>query len=307
MAFALWYIYDKIITNNDLYDIRVYFEKVFAARQKRWMLYLAFLLLWVNWGIEAVKWRYLVEKIERMSFFRSFLAILAGSTVTVFTPNRIGEYAGRVMYIRRADRIEAALITVIGSVAQFVITTITGSFAVLFFLSVYRHPTVSKLSFYIGLNIFVVMTIVLIGAFINTPLLTLMLSRIKRLYSRFKKYVDVFSYYDHSELINVLLMSSGRYIIFSLQYWLVLSFYGVNIGFGEALVFIPVYFLALTFIPTIALAELGVREAVSVALFSMVSGNELGIVSASFTIWLINLAFPALLGMVSVLRVKLIK
>jgi hypothetical protein len=66
-------------------------------------------------------------------------------------------------------------------------------------------------------------------------------------------------------------------------------------------------FLALAIIPTIALAELGVRGKLSIFLFGMFSTNTLGIVLTASTIWLINLVVPALAGSLFILGIKIFR
>ena len=39
--------------------------------------------------------------------------------ISTFTPNRIGEYGGRVFCLEKGDRVKGVLITIIGSIAQF--------------------------------------------------------------------------------------------------------------------------------------------------------------------------------------------
>jgi hypothetical protein len=63
-------------------------------------------------------------------------------------------------------------------------------------------------------------------------------------------------------------------------------------------------FLILAIVPTIALAELGVRGKISIFLFGAFSTNTLGIVLTASTIWLINLILPALAGSLFVLGIK---
>jgi hypothetical protein len=63
-------------------------------------------------------------------------------------------------------------------------------------------------------------------------------------------------------------------------------------------------FLALAVVPTIALAELGVRGKISIFLFGAFSTNTLGIVFTASAIWLINLVLPALAGSLFVLGIK---
>lgn len=68
-----------------------------------------------------------------------------------------------------------------------------------------------------------------------------------------------------------------------------------------------VFFLALAIVPTIALAEVGIRGALSLQLFGLVSSNMLGILFAATGIWLINRIIPASAGSMLVLRIKLFK
>lgn len=49
-------------------------------------------------------------------------------------------------------------------------------------------------------------------------------------------------------------------------------------------------------IPTLALTEIGVRGSVALFFLGLVSTNSIGIVTATFTLWIINLALPALIG-----------
>ena len=276
LLLTFWFIYDRIFSTKDLLEISEYFERHLNHGGKIWMLILAVFLMALNWGIETYKWRYLILKIENISFFRSVKAILSGVTVSVFTPNRIGEYAGRVVYINKGDRIKAALITVISSFGQLTVTLLVGALAFLFYLQAYHSETMGSLSIYIAVQLYIVFFVLILLTFINTSVLTIILSRVKFLASRFQKYIEVFSYYSQLDLLLILLLSLARYTVFSLQYYLLLQFFEVDISLTESLILIPVYFITLTAIPTITLAELGVREVVAITVFSAISTNEIG-------------------------------
>ena len=307
LVLTFWFIYDRIFTTQNLGEIQRYFSQHLSVGANLWMLIVAVLLTGFNWGLETYKWRFLILRIERISFGRAFKAVLSGVTVSVFTPNRIGEYAGRVVYINEGDRIQAALITVISSLSQLIITLLVGALCGLFYLEAYQPQIVGDLSIYIGIQLYIILFVLVIFTFINTSFLTILLNRIKFLAKRFAKYTGVFEYYSQSQLLKVLGFSALRYLVFSVQCFLLLRFFGVQISGYEALILIPVYFISLTAIPTITLAELGVREVVAITIFSVITTNEIGLVSTSFTIWLINLAIPALIGVVFVLRAKVFK
>ena len=57
-----------------------------------WNFLGVFLFMIINWGIEAVKWKLSVRKIQQVSFSRAFKAVLSGVSFSVGTPNRMGEY-----------------------------------------------------------------------------------------------------------------------------------------------------------------------------------------------------------------------
>ncbi len=68
-----------------------------------------------------------------------------------------------------------------------------------------------------------------------------------------------------------------------------------------------VVFLALAVIPTIVLAEIGLRGEITLQLMGLFSLNSLGMALTSVTIWLINLILPAIAGSLFILSIKVFK
>ena len=64
-------------------------------------------------------------------------------------------------------------------------------------------------------------------------------------------------------------------------------------------------FLIITIIPSIAIGELGVRGSVNLTVFALANIDASLILIATFSLWLINLAFPAFIGSFGFLFVKL--
>jgi uncharacterized membrane protein len=58
-------------------------------------------------------------------------------------------------------------------------------------------------------------------------------------------------------------------------------------------------------VPTISLAELGIRSQISLYVFSQFCSDNLGILLVSGIIWLINIILPAVAGSLILLSVKL--
>ena len=107
------------------------------------------------------------------------------------------------------------------------------------------------------------------------------------------------------KLLRVLSLSAGRYVVFVFQSILMLQFLQVEIDTIMAFWLMSIIYLFLAIVPTIALAEIGIRGKISLLIIGLISSNELGIVAASTGIWLINLVIPALLGSLLILSVKI--
>ena len=298
------FIYKQIFYKEDLDSIQRLLNNMMSSPGDVLLLFLAILLMLVNWGLEAIKWKILIRKIEKISFLRSLKAIFSGVSVSIFTPNRIGEFGGRVFYLEKADRMQAVLITILGSMSQLLITIVFGAISFLIFINSY--PSEINLSQYLSyLLIFIVGSaiVLLITIFLNVSLLTRLLNKFPFL-SKYKKYSDVFSYYSSIELTNLLLLSFGRYIVFTLQFYLLLIVSDVNIPLLEVIMSISLMFFVMAVIPTIALTELGIRGSVAIYFIGMLSDNKIGILTSSFGLWIVNLAIPALIGAVFVLGLK---
>src|SRR5690606_38464307 len=103
---------------------------------------------------------------------------------------------------------------------------------------------------------------------------------------------------------RVLILSLFRYLVFITQYVLMLRLMQVDISGWQAFWLISVLFLILAVVPTIALADIGIRGKASLELLGLFSANKLGIVTASLGIWAINLLLPALIGSILIVGIK---
>jgi len=278
------------------------------------MAFILFLML-INWSIESVKWKILISKIERVSFFRAFKAVMTGVSVSLFTPNRTGDYLGRVFILEKGNHIEGIFITLIGSFAQIVVTFSVGLFCFLSFADQYLRVPYQFEEYLITSLIFLVSGLVflILLFYFNIGLLSAFIGRyIPGKWERFSQYTNVFARFTSKELLGVLLLSLLRYAIFSTQFYLLLRIFGAELPVLQGMILIPVIYLAMAMVPTVALTELGIRGSVSIFVIGLYfdkfgSGNtdiELAILTAATVIWLINLIIPAILGTFFVFSLK---
>jgi hypothetical protein len=85
-------------------------------------------------------------------------------------------------------------------------------------------------------------------------------------------------------------------MVFTLQYVLILKLFGIELSVIDSIICIALNFFLITIIPTYALAEIGIRGTVAVTIFSVYGISSLPVLSAALLIWIINLAIPALIG-----------
>ena len=118
------------------------------------------------------------------------------------------------------------------------------------------------------------------------------------------RYNAVFSFYSFEELLKVLSYSIARYLIFTTQFFILLQLFDVQILYTDAIILIMSMLFVVSVIPTIAITEIGVRGSVALALFGLVSANAVGILSATFVLWIINLLIPSLIGVIFIFTLK---
>jgi hypothetical protein len=189
--FALWFIYREVQLKDQETDLSFGIDHLLSTNQLPYLIGLVLLML-LNWTLEAYKWKTLIQHIEKISLIKSLFAIFSGITIAIFTPNRVGEYGGRIFHLQKADRIDATLLTIVGSYAQLVVTLATGIIASIFFIP--NHLGIGPLTPFqfnlIGVLIFSVAAF-LVVLFLNTRLLTSIIKR-SPIPERYYHYAEVF-------------------------------------------------------------------------------------------------------------------
>jgi hypothetical protein len=306
-----WFIWQQIIRQPDW---RMSLDQVLAAIKGpgQWRLWLVVLLMPVNWGIEARKWQLAMRPDGGISFKDAFRAVFTGVTMASFTPNRMGEYLGRILYVKEGRRVAAISLTMICSVAQLLVTLVLGAggliylFPLLHQRSLAGHP---RLEWGLPLTLTVIGAILLgLGLlYFQFPRLARQLARIPWI-RRLGAFIKVLENFDRNILLRILFLSFVRYIVFIVQYSLVFPVFSVSLGFGQAWWGMSVVFLIMAVVPTFTfLTELGLRWGASIQVLELFNTNTIGIFAASFAIWLINLVIPALIGSLLIISIKLFK
>jgi hypothetical protein len=228
----------------------------------------AVLLLPLNLGLEVAKWM-------RLTGFRLGPAVrhvFVGAAAGFLTPNRIGDGFGRAAAVHPDDRERALRAWTTSAGAQTLVTVAAGAGAL---IAAERTgwALLATLATLAGTRLFLswspLITPWAAAAPVPTPLRA-----------------------------EALLWSSARYAVFTAQFLLALLAYGVvpPAAWPALVPEVATVWLCNALVPTAALGELGVREALTLAVLDPAAPAAASAAAAAFTVWAMNLALPAALG-----------
>jgi uncharacterized membrane protein YbhN (UPF0104 family) len=312
---AYLFLYYQIIAKNSFRQTWDFICQGIQIKTFILSLIVLLIMMLLNWSLEAFKWRYLIRKTEQISFFTAFRAVWAGITVSTFTPNRVGEFFGRVFLLKKTNPWQGAFMTVVGSFSQLLITLVIGSVAAFWFVFSFVDfkEYIPEFLFWVLCIAAILIDIILIVLYFNVKLFEPILRRLTlKRWTKLREHLKVFAAYTKKELLLVLLFSLGRYIIFVLQFYFLMWLFLVPIPFFDGIMIISCIYFLMAAIPTVALTELGVRGSLALILMEMYYANNylisdtagLGAVTAATLIWLINLVIPTLIGGFFVLQLR---
>lgn len=253
------------------------------------------LLMGVNYAIETAKWHLLTKENEGASYWQSFKGVLAGVALNIITPNQLGDFVGRVMFLKNFDRVRGTLITVISHTSQVILTAVFGLFA-LIWIAPKQHllaQDVANVLVYVLLGL----TLMTIVGYINIRIFAKL-----KIAQRFREYLDVFEKYTQRELGLLMMYSLIRYVVFVIQYLLFLSLFKVDVSITEALACMMAAMLTQSFLPSFILVEIGIRGASALWFFSLFTNQVTQVLLSAYSVWMVNLMLPGLLGLFFILK-----
>jgi len=309
-AWLFYSLYKQVKTQPDLKEsLQLVRQAPFGAMALQfWMV---IVLAFINWGIEAKKWQMLLQNIQQIKFFTAFKSVLSGVTLSINTPNRMGEYGGRILYVEDGKRIKAISLSITGSISQLIITMMMGCMGLVYVL-IYKGENYALV---MDLSMFWIRTLLILSlaATIIIVLFYFRLSWLIRLVekipaaAKYVSYISVLDNFTAKLLLRLLFLSLLRYVVFVIQYILLLHVLDVSVGWINGAWIISILFLVLAIVPSFAIADLGIRGKFSTALLGFYSSNMIGIIGTTFGIWFINLFIPAFVGSILILGIKFLK
>lgn len=297
---------DKSISISDFS-----FEDIFHIKSI-FLLSFLLLLMIINWGIEALKWRIVSKPIANFSYLESIKSVLLGVFTGLFLPNRTGEFIGRVFSNENINRKELFVHNIIANISQVLVTLVFGLIS-LILLGNFAQYVFSSM----GINAVLISIIssALIFALLLVYFLLPRLSRTKFFRNKLINWLSKLKNLSIKTLVTILSLSILRFLIFSIQYILVFRWLNIPISSLDLIALCSIYFLILAVIPSVVFTEIGIRGSVMLILFmawfdyssTQINNFEINILFATLAIWIINIIIPAIVGSLFMSKLKILK
>lgn len=282
---AFYFIYEKL-ANDDKLSWNQFSGILQEKFTSTWLIFmLGFSVL--NRFLEILKWQNLVEVVERISLYTATKQVLAGVTAGLFTPNGIGEYAGKALYFPKSETKRILFLNVICNGIQLIIAIFFGLAGLLYLGYLY--------SFLIILFILLLLVSFLFltkNATIKGYSVQLFIEKIIEIPKKIHR--------------KNALLAIARYITFSHQYYFLFLFllFGVKIDYFTLMATITaVYFIASS-LPSFQFLDFVVKGSVAIWFFNKLHIDDYVVLFISTFMWMANVVIPVLIGSYFVLIFK---
>jgi len=271
-----------------------------------WLLFTVALMP-INWMLETLKWQGLMRVYGPLHFGRAFAAVLSGVTISLFTPNRIGEYGGRLLALDARLAWGAVISSLLGTWIQWVVL-LAGGVAGLYHLALKRGLTDPGQAALLGATGTALAAVAILVLF-RIPVLAGWVQRVLRGKWRRRLLTKLLPlrHYSRRSIALALCWAALRYVVYGTQYYLMLRFFGMHLPVGEAAAGIAAIFLAQTSLPLPPLAGLMARGELALWVWGAYSSDTAAILASAYGLFIINLSLPSLVGAWILLRLNLYK
>ncbi len=294
--FFLWLLYRQLQSKGELDEMMAEFRAHLGA-SPIWLFVVALLLMWVNYHLESLKWMTLTKPFQRISLKTALMAIYAGNSLGLISPARLGEYGGRMLGLKPENRAKSVWALSFGAFLQKVVIYWLGFFALVYGFQqmMLDYGANSYLSVDYFVPILVAVGLFFTGALVfYDPIIRTILR--KQSWLGKKIYQGYFKYSRSTTWVG-LGVTLGRYLVYSIQLYLLNRFFGLpNDPVLQFSIIFITYWIQ-SFFPLPSALGLLIKSEIALFLWSSSDVNEISILSGTFFLWIVNGVVPALIGL----------
>ena len=272
---AFYFIYNQLSTNTKLNWAQ--FGVLLQTKATFLNVFFILVLSILNRFLEILKWQNLVSSFKVITVFEAVKQVLASLTGGIFTPNGIGEYAGKALFYPKKDTKKIIFLNLICNGIQMVITIFFGTLG-LFVLGFYK------------IGAFIIVLLLLIGSvFITSKKITVKGYSIEKLLVLVN---DIPKKIHRKNIILGLL----RYLTFTHQFYFIFVIFGVTVPYLSIIASKScIYFLSSS-LPSFQFLDFAVKGSVAVYYLGLLGVNEWLVIIVTTIMWFLNVVVPIAVG-----------
>lgn len=292
LGVVLLYVIYHTIT-SELGSIDLSEIKIVSLNSNVFLLLIVLLMMPVNLSLESFKWSYVLNRQGvSMPFLKSMYSTLLGLAMSLLTPFKVGDYIGRMLLIRSSEKKYSFYATLLSSLSQNLVNVVIGLFGVYFLLN-HTH-FIDKASFIIPLGIF---------SFCVAFIFITYIDQILEIFQNFKFIKSKFQKWSFKRTTTqnkgvIVFVSILRYMTYLLQYILILKFFDVDLSIIGFVSGVSTIFLIQSCLPLPPFLNFLARSEIAMLVWNLYSVDVVIALLASIVLWGINIAIPALIGMI---------
>ena len=286
---AFYFIYNQL-ANNDKLDWQKF---ITLFRKNQSVLGIGFILLLsvLNRYFEILKWQNLAKVIHEISLGEATKQVLAALTAGIFTPNGVGEYAGKALFYPKSEAKNVIFLNLICNGIQMVLTVVFGLFGLMYFNAKYEVITTQTVA-------------ILFGGFVLLLIVLFSLKKIKIKGYSIEKLVHKINEIPKPIHRKNILLGVLRYLVFSHQYYFLFLAFDVDLPYFTLISTIAVVYFLASSLPTFQFLDFAVKGSVAIFFFEKLGVNEWIVVFISTLMWFLNVVLPVVIGAYYVLNFK---
>ncbi len=269
---CFYFLYDQFqrrnVSFNDL-EIPRYFGPILVLQ--------SFLMI-LNWYLEILRWKISVDAVEKISFKQATIDVLGGLSMNWILPFTAGDFVARI--ISKKDKYRTTAAILLNRTIMLLLTFIVGVYAL---VSLFR----TEFNFYYALGGIILALLVLIAIYKAAP----------------GKLISYFEELKRESLWRILVLSLGRYMVFFVQFIILLKIFNTSLSLLDVSAGIGWIFFVRTSIPSL-IGGLGLRETSAVIFFQRLVDDLGTVVFPVFILWILNTAIPSFIGAILLWKLK---
>lgn len=280
------YIYIKI-SEQTTPELISYFEQLRLTNRISLLVLLSFLgLSLANWFLEILKWKTVVSYFKNIAINTAMKQSLYALTVSMATPNRLGDYGAKALFYDQKDRKKVLFLNLYSNSIQMMVTLIFGIIGIFYIVERFEL-TLSYIKLATGICIILILLI--FGYRYKERHLIINGLTISKVFNKIVSFPRVLKY-------KTIVFSFSRYLIFSFLFYRLLIFYGASIAFFDAVPLIFAMYLLVSIVPSFILFDVIVRGGTAIWLFSFMEIHEVIVICTVLTMWILNFVIPSIVG-----------